>query len=185
MSTNIGDVSGIHKRRCIYNLCPQRTLNDIPCKTYSGRFPNHLDRCKDEFGPDYTLHTSPDCSNVESCAIPTCQATNYNDVGENRYIPVYAGCSSSILPVELHPTETPPATALVLTCRNDGGEGYIRGNNLSTDPNDIRLMKEFDTCIYNVDGRSEQQQQQQLTPNEIRQCRDLSCKENYYIQKHV
>ena len=32
-----------------YNLCPQRTLNDIPCKTYTSRFPNHLDRCKDEF----------------------------------------------------------------------------------------------------------------------------------------
>ena len=36
-------------------------------------------------------------------------------------------------------------------------------------------MKEFDTCIYNVDGRSEQQQQQ-LTPNEIRQCRDCLAK---------
>ena len=101
----------------------------------------------------------------------------YIDVGENRYIPVYAGCSSSILPVELHPTETPPATALVLTCRNDGGEGYIRGNNLSTDPDDIRLMKDFEPCIYNGDANDESEQQEHLlTPKEIRQCRDCLAK---------
>jgi hypothetical protein len=114
------------------DLCPRRTLNDKLCKTYVGDYasesgPNgvYTAICEERFGNNFQLN--PDCSNVESCAVPSCQRRDLDSQG-NGIVLVYPLCAG----IELSANETPPAPALLLKCQQ----------------NDQVTMKEFDNCIY-------------------------------------
>ena len=106
-------------------LCPNVTLNDRSCKAYAGDVSQTV--CERDFGEGYL--STPDCSNIEGCATPTCYLRNGSNV--DTAFPPFPNCIDGIQTV---PFESPP-TVQSSSCRDAvGTEGR------------------FDECLYEGGG---------------------------------